>query len=239
LVNYDLPVPRAIPGDRFEALVAAATAVFLEQGYRRTQVADVAARMGLAKGSVYTYVESKEALFDCVLRHADRRERIELPETLPVATPPPGATLAEVRRRLKEEGALPALDAALSRTRVGDVRAELEAVLGELYDTLARHRTAIRLLDRCAPDHPELAKLWYRGSRERSLSLLARYLADRARRGRLRRPEDGAVAARIVLETLAFWAVHRHWDPSPQRIDEGSARRTVLAFLAAALVKEP
>jgi len=42
-----------------------------------------------------------------------------------------------------------------------------------------------------------------------------------------------------VLETLVFWAVHRHWDPSPQAVDEGSARRTVLCFLAAALVKEP
>ncbi len=228
-----------IPEDRFHALIDAATAIFLEQGYRRTQVADVAARMGLSKGSVYTYVESKEALFDCVLRHADWPDRIGLPETLPVATPPPGATLEEVRRRLADEGALPALHAALSRRRLVDVRTELETILGELYDALARHRTAIKLLDRCAPDYPELAKLWYGESREGSLSLLARYLDDRARRGRLQHFEDSAIAARIVLETVVFWAVHRHWDPSPQAVDESSARRTVLAFLTDALVKEP
>jgi AcrR family transcriptional regulator len=232
-------MPRTIPEDRFQVLIDAATAVFLEQGYRRTQVADVAARMGLAKGSVYTYVESKEALFDCVLRHADHSDRIDLPETLPVATPPPEATLEMVRRRLAEEGTLPSLNAALSRARVANVSAELETVLGELYDALARHRTAIKLLDRCATDYPELAKLWYRAGREGALSLLGRYLDDRARRGRLRRFEDGAVAARIVLETLVFWAVHRYWDPSPQDVDEDSARRIALAFLVAALVKEP
>jgi len=232
-------MPRSIPKDRFQDLVEAATAVFVEQGYRRTQVADVAARMGLAKGSVYTYVESKEALFDCVLRHADHSDRIDLPETLPAATPPPEATLEMVQRRLAEEGTLPVLTAALSRARVANVSAELETVLGELYDTLARHRTAIKLLDRCAPDYPELAKLWYRTGRESSLSLLGRYLDDRARRGHLRRFEDSAVAARIVLETLVFWAVHRHWDPSPQAVDEDSARRTALAFLTSALVKEP
>jgi AcrR family transcriptional regulator len=232
-------MPRAIPEDRFQTLIEAATAVFLEQGYRRTQVADVAARMGLSKGSVYTYVESKEALFDCILRHADGARPIERPETLPVATPPPGATLEMLQRRLAEEGGLPALDAALSRRRVRNVRAELETILGELFDALARHRTAIKLLDRCARDYPELAKLWYRESREWSLTLLSRYLDDRARRGHLRRVGDGAVAARIVLETLAFWAVHRHWDPSPQAVDEESARRTVLAFLAAGLMKEP
>lgn len=231
-------MPRAIPENRFHALIQAATAVFLEQGYRRTQIADVAARMRLAKGSIYTYVESKEALFDCVLRYADEAEQIELPETLPVPTPSPESTLAMVEERIAEEGALPALAAALSRARVVNAAAELETILGELYDALARHRTAIKLLDRCAADYPELAKLWYRDGREAALSLLTRYVEDRTRRGRFRRFDDASVAVRIILETLVFWAVHRHWDPSPQPIDEASAKRTALAFLTRALVKE-
>src|SRR5262245_26249195 len=147
---------RSIPVDRFQSLLEAATAVFLEQGYRRTQIADVASRMGVAKGSIYTYVESKEALFDCALRHADSLESIQRPDTLPVATPPARSTLETVRKRVAEEGVLPSLTDALSRTRVVDVRAELETILGELYDTLARHRTAITLLDRCPPDYTEL-----------------------------------------------------------------------------------
>jgi AcrR family transcriptional regulator len=194
--------------------------------------------MGLSKGSIYTYVENKEALFDCVLRHADRSARVELPRALPVPAPPPGATLQLVEKRLSDESSLPSLTAALSRTRVADMRAELEAVLGELYDSLARHRASIKLIERCARDYPELTKVWYRAGREAALSRLAGYLEDRARRGRLRRFEDGAVAARIVLETLVFWAVHRHWDPSPQAVDESSAKRTALAFLTSALVKD-
>jgi AcrR family transcriptional regulator len=230
---------RSIPEDRFQSLLEAATAVFLEQGYRRTQIADVASRMGVAKGSIYTYVESKEALFDCALRYADSPDSIPLPDTLPVATLPPDSTLETVRKRVAEEGALPALVAALSRVRVTDVRVELETILGELYDTLARHRIAIKLLDRCAHDYPELAKVWHREGREGALALLVRYLDDRARRGRLQRFEDSAITARVVLETLVFWAVHRHWDPSPQEVDEGVARRTAIAFLVGALLKQP
>jgi AcrR family transcriptional regulator len=240
LVNYDRAgMPRPIPADRFQSLIGAATAVFLEQGYRRTQVADVAARMGVAKGSVYTYVESKEALFDCVVRLADRAGPIELPAALPVVTPPAGATLAELKRRLARERVLPTLDAALARSRVADVHAELTAIATELYDALARNRTGIKLLDRCAFDHPELANVWYRVGRDGVLAPLARYLDDRIRRGRVRRIGNGALAARIVLETLVFWAVHRHWDPSPQDVDERSARQAALAFVTAALVKEP
>ena len=229
---------RPIPEDRFETLIETATEVFLEQGYRRTQIADVAARMGLSKGSIYTYVESKEALFDCVVRYADHRERIELPESLPVPTPRPAETLARVKTRLAHESALPNLEAALARTRVGDIGAELRAVLGELFDTLARHRIGITLLDRCAADYPDLAKLWFRGSREGVLSLLARYVDDRVGRGHFRRLGESAITARILLEGIAFWAVHRHQDPSPQAVDDGSARETALAFLTAALVKE-
>src|SRR3990172_7739016 len=101
---YHAAMPRAIPKDRFHDLVEAATSVFLEQGYRRTQMADVAARMGVAKGTVYLYVASKQALFHAVVRYADRAERIEAPGVLPVPTPAAGATLREVRRRVAENG---------------------------------------------------------------------------------------------------------------------------------------
>ena len=65
-------MPRRIPPDRFQEMIAAATGVFIAQGYRRTQMVDVAQAMGVAKGTVYLYVESKEALFDAVVRYADQ-----------------------------------------------------------------------------------------------------------------------------------------------------------------------
>lgn len=229
-------MPRAIPEDRFHDLVEAATSVFLEQGYRRTQMADVAARMGIAKGTVYLYVESKEALFDAVVRHADRRERIALPDELPVPTPPAGATLEEVRKRVAEAG-LPVLTEALARRRVVDVRAELEAIVRELYELLARHRVGIKLLDRCAHDHPELAEVWYGAGREAVRDLLRRYVEDRIRRGRLAPVKDPAITARIVLETAVFWAVHRHWDPSPQPVDDRLAEDAVVQFTLRALLE--
>ena len=227
---------RTIPKDRFHELIEAASAVFLEQGYRRTQMADVAARMGVAKGTVYLYVESKEALFDAVLRHADGAEPIALPAALPVPTPPPGATLQMVRKRVAGQAILPALAAALGRRRVGDVAAELEAIVRELYALLARHRSGIKLLDRCSLDHPELAAVWFGSGRAGALELLGRYLEDRIRRRRLRPVTDVAVTARIVLETVVFFAVHRHWDPFPQAVTEPLAEDAVVQFLVRALV---
>jgi AcrR family transcriptional regulator len=229
---------RTIPPDRLAQLVHCATAVFIAQGYQRTQMADIAATLGVAKGTLYLYVEGKDALFDLVLRCADAQQPLAPLPPLPIPTPQPGATLQYVRERLAANQSLPALAAALRRQRVRDVRTELTAIMHELYDTLARNRQGITLLDRSARDHPELAALWFEGARGGVLALLTQYLENRMRRRLLRPAPDVAVAARLLLETLVFWAVHRHWDPHPQPVEEAVARETVVQLMVNALILE-
>jgi AcrR family transcriptional regulator len=225
--------------DRLAALIETATRVFIAQGYRRTQMADVAAALGVAKGTLYLYVESKAALFDLVIRHASDQVDVEAAvPALPLRTPPAGATLAEVERRLTERDMIPALGAALERPARGAVRAELEGILRELFAVLSANRTAIKLVDRCATDYPELAALWFVEGRVRQLDRLVRYLATPSRRPALRSFPDERVAARIAFETITFWAVHRHWDPAPQSVDEQVAEDTAVAFVLGALVQE-
>ena len=229
-------MPRAIPSDRLSQLIATATEVFIAQGYRRTQMADVAKALGVAKGTLYLYVESKEALFDLVARNADG-DLVAHPPTLPIRTPKRGATLKYVRERLAASHVTEALAGALGPGRVADSRTELERIVRELYDVVARNRFGIKLLDRSAPDYPDLAGLWF-GACDGLLQLLTQYLEDRTRRKLLRPIPDPAVAARLMIETIVFWAVHRHWDPHPQAVEESVAKETVVRFLVGALAKE-
>src|SRR5262245_36576757 len=142
-------MPRRMPPDRLARLIDCATEVFIALGYRRTQMADVAAALGVAKGTVYLYVESKAALFDLVLRHADAVHPPPPPARLPVPTPRPGSALALVRQRLGEAGATTHLAQALAGPPPADVAAELTSVIDELYAAMTAMRTAIKLLDRC------------------------------------------------------------------------------------------
>src|SRR5207247_7002210 len=89
-----------MPDDRLERLVDCATEVFIAQGYRRTQMADVATALGVAKGTLYLYVESKDALFDLVARCADDDHPFEELPALPIRTPKARATVEYVRGRL-------------------------------------------------------------------------------------------------------------------------------------------
>ncbi len=226
---------RSAPPDRFERVIDAATGVFIDLGYRRTQMEDVAAAAGIAKGTLYLYFESKEALFHCALRSADAPRPLPPPARLPVPTPRPGSTLRAIQRGLREERLLPKLTEAIRRGRPRDPRAELEGVLREIYAMLRRRRTGIKLIDRCAHDYPELAGVWFREGRYGLLALLVRYLRPRLQRASLHEAVDVAAVARFVLETVVFWAVHRHWDPSPQPIDEGVAEELVVSVVCNAL----
>src|SRR3990172_2006969 len=198
------PMTRAIPPDRFEQLVHCATQVFIGRGYARTQMADIAEAMGIAKGTLYLYVESKEALFDLALRYADAPESVRKPKVLPIPTPKPGATAAYVRERLAVNQALPALAKALAKKRVTDPGRELAEIVRELYVVLAGNRRSIKLLDTSARDHPELAALWFEGGREGVMAVIEQYLKGRIRSGHLRSVPDVPAAARLILETTVF-----------------------------------
>lgn len=228
-------MPRTVPESRLKDLVACATRVFIEQGYRRTQIADVAAELGVAKGTVYLYVESKEALFAAALRWADGEAPGVSELDLPLTTPAPGDLLGELAARLASAAIPPSLRAALAREQAVDVKAELAEIVGDLYTISSRHRNAIKLLDRCGRDHPVLSSEYYGRGRFAQLDLLAQLVEARIRAGQLLPVEDASVAARFVIEAVATWAVHIHWDPAPQPIDPAVAERMVVALVVRAL----
>ena len=94
----------------------------------------------------------------------------------------------------------------------------------------------IKLVDRTARDLPELGKIWFGGGRGFLVEALSHYLSARIRARRLRAPVDVEIAARFIVETCAFWAVHRHWDSQRQDVPEDRVRAAVVDLVVAALV---
>lgn len=224
--------PRPSVTDRLPELVDAATAVFADKGYKASQMADVAAAMGVAPGSLYNYVEGKEGLFALCL-DSMMREGTPPPDlTLPLATPPLEVTLRRLDERTKALLELPALNAALQGQRSpGGAGEELAAVVAELYDLIGRTRQAIDMIERSARDLPELASLFYRQWRRPLLRRIGAYLQSRMDSGQFRRLGDVRVAAVFVLETVAWSASHRFHDPDGRRLGDASTRSTIIDLI--------
>lgn len=61
--------------EKRENILRTAARLFADQGFARTDVAQIAKRAGVAKGSIYNYFESKEDLYLCVCRDGIERSR--------------------------------------------------------------------------------------------------------------------------------------------------------------------
>lgn len=215
---------------RLTDLIAAAVSTFVSHGYVRAQVEDVADRMGVAKGTVYGYVSSKEALFRLALVHGDGLTPLPDAAKLPLGLddlPAPSVFVAE--RLAAGLDNMTLLTAAASPTV--DAASEVEQIVRDLLERLMRYRTVIKLVDRCAAEFPELAELWFGGGRWSQVDVLADYLSRQSGARRLHLPGDPGIIARSVIELCAMWAVHVHWDPSPRPVDDEVVLATVPAMV--------
>lgn len=198
-------------------MISASAETLIAQGFQRTQMQDVADRLGVAKGTVYGYVESKAALLAAVVRYADGVEPPPEPTGLPVPTPAAGELAALVADRLGREVAELRLMKAVAGRRRVPIADELTEIITDLYQRLTRHRVSIKLVDRCAPELPELGEVWFGVGRAVLVAALTDYLTRRAASGVVRLPGPARVVARTILETCVLWAVHLHWDPAGDR----------------------
>jgi AcrR family transcriptional regulator len=226
---------RSRPADRIAKLIEAAIRVFSSKGFRRAQMADIAQQMGVSPGLLYSYVESKEALFYLVIDRGFGHAPAEPPE-LPVRTPPPGAIASRISERFRAEAAMPLLAEALKRPRADDPHAELAAVVRELYGVQYRTAHAITMLDRSALDLPELTGLYYGKMRGGVVSRLTRLIESRMAAGQFRRVPHPAVAARLIVETCNWFARNRRGDPASQDISDEAAEETSIDFIVSSLV---
>jgi AcrR family transcriptional regulator len=232
---------RTIPADRFPAVVSAAARVFITHGYQRTQVQDVADALGLAKGTLYGYADGKAALFAASVRYGDGHEAWPAVAELPVPAQDEREIAAVVAGRLTGEIANLRLVRALrdplpAKATPADFRA---GIVTDLYTRLARHRVAIKLIDRCAPELPELAAVWFGTGRQDNVNGLEEYLVLRERAGLVSLPGPASLVARTIVELCALWAVHCHFDPAPGAPTDTAAidDETVAAMVAELVVR--
>jgi|SRR5215472_6809769 len=227
--------------ERFGEVIAAAVRVFTADGYRATRMSDIARVAGLSEAALYRYVESKEGLFVLAIRHALLLEALPAQTAagageFPLRPPSLAQMIQQAREFVAAEVPFGSLAAALRGPRPQDPAAELEAIMRELFTLETQTREAADMIERSARELPELADLLNTGLRRPVLAALTEYLDSRARTGSLRATPDAPATARLVLETLTWFARHRHSDPYGAAIPDRLAEDTAVDALIHALV---
>jgi AcrR family transcriptional regulator len=144
---------RIAPAARKEAILDAALTVFAERGFEAARLDDVAARAGVAKGTLYLYFKDKESLFEELLRGAVS----PLVERVTALAEAPDVPF---------EKALDVIFAFFEREVLGTKR-----------------KLLIRLIMTEGPRFPRIAELHYRTVVSRVLPLVQKIAARAAARG--------------------------------------------------------
>jgi AcrR family transcriptional regulator len=190
----------------------------------------------MSTGSLFTYVESKEALFHLVFVHGFGLSPQSLP-VLPLATPGPGETIGLIEGGLRQIP-IPRFRAAMAVAKPADVAAELRQIVEERYAVIERYWPVVAVIERCAVEMPELEAVYFGRARPGYYAELGCYLERRAAAGLLRAMPDSTVAARVVIESLSWFAWHRLEGRDSALYDDEAVRRTVTEFVCAALLPE-
>ena len=138
-----------------EAILDAATTVFLEQGYARASMTDIAARAGASKATLYTRFPSKSALFAALMDRRSRTLQARLALEADSLTAPPAQVLGDLWTGV------------------------LRVVTNE--ENIRLHRLVQAECDR----FPELATAFWQNSTGRGLEILKHYLGALVERGTL------------------------------------------------------
>jgi AcrR family transcriptional regulator len=112
-----------------DAIVEAAEALFIRHGFRRTTMDDIARAAGVAKGTLYLYFASKEAVFDAL--------HVRLHETVMAAAEAAAEAEAPLAERLF--GVMDAFYGHLSRRYA---HSEYFTELDEVRNSVTRDRAA-------------------------------------------------------------------------------------------------
>ena len=230
-------MPRRTPPGRVPAIARAACDVFIAKGYRRTLLTDVAERLELSHALFYRYVAGKEALLELAVRYAMDQDA-DLEAVVPLATPPTGHILGLIRDWLAGRGTFPELRGALDRGPRGAGPAELAAVIEELYDFVEQNRLLLLLIESLVDEFPELGGGSVNRRKQAQTDRMAAFLGSRAAAGELGPVPDPEIAARFLIESIAWFAQHRQRDPDAALIDDRRSRSAVRELLLQTFVPE-
>jgi AcrR family transcriptional regulator len=213
----------------------AAVRVFTDKGFRQAGISDVAAALGLSHGAVYTYVDSKQALLYLALLRAMRPDAVTMLK-IPVTARPPQELVDVAEEWVGKQIAAAAVAPAPDHPARRPAAQELADLIDVQYGFVERHRQVLELVGRCAEDVPELAQWFYVRVRRSNLEMLGEFLRNRIESGELAPVPDVPAAARFIVETIAWFAMHRYGDPDSGMLDDDSCRRTVHHLLLAAFL---
>jgi AcrR family transcriptional regulator len=210
-----------------------AAELFMAKGYIHTQMLDVALKMGVSVGTLYIYVKSKKALFDFTLQLIFNDYNLPDDLELPLQEIDHDYLMSHIISPLVKKHN-DNIKTVIEKS--DNKRQEMEEIIRLTFSYLSQYRTGIHILERNELSWPELTDFFFK-IRARYIKQIASYLAKGIELGIIRPLENVEISARLILESIAWFAMHRHYDRDLKNLENKQAMETVVDALTHAFYK--
>ena len=206
---------------KLKQIYLSASKFFIHKGYRQTQMIDIAKDVGMAAGSFYNYFTGKKAMFDFTIRCSFDDQYLDEEVVFPIEEINhddvnvyfQGIIHQDIEQPLKEENLA------------------FEKLIGVVYDFISKYWRGIRILERNEVDWPALA-LFYYEERKQVFKMIDDYLKTGIEKGEIRQIDNIEYHTRLIIETVAWWGMHRRYDRMHNDIDNNVAKAMVVDVLS-------
>lgn len=187
--------------NRMRLIFDAASHLFINKGYARTQMKDIAKEIGLSTGMLYVYFTGKRDILSFILKGTIDPSFITQEFELPIRS--------EIFDSLDEE----IMDALEGNTKefsshLHDIaNYPLERMLSDAFDIISKYGIGCLVIEK-NPD--DLGKLtgYYKEYRQKFFNQVLSYITQYMQNGTFRQVELPQYVTRLIIETLSWWGMH-------------------------------
>lgn len=188
--------------NRLEKIYYSASKLFINKGYARTQMKDIAKDIGLSTGMLYVYFSSKKDVLAFTLKATITPDILNKEFELPL-----GSTLfKDLNKEIKD--VLNAQKETFERILVNHVdKNSFEKVLSCAFDLIAQYGRGILIIENNLDDVGDIST-YYKEYREHFFSQMLDYIILLQNSGQCREMKHTEYSTQLIIETLSWWGMH-------------------------------
>ncbi|WP_414732818.1 TetR/AcrR family transcriptional regulator [Acetobacterium carbinolicum] len=187
--------------NRMELIFDAASHLFINKGYARTQMKDIAKEIGLSTGMLYVYFTGKRDILSFLLKGTITPVFVTQEFELPICSVRFDSLDNEIMEAFEQN------TKAFSAHLDDITNYPLEQMLSDAFDIISKYGIGCLLIEK---NQDDLGKLtgYYKEYRQKFYDQMLSYITKYMQNGTFRPVEFPQYVARLIVETLSWWGMH-------------------------------
>lgn len=187
--------------NRMKLIFDAASHLFINKGYSRTQMKDIANEIGLSTGMLYVYFTGKRELLSFLLKATIDPSFLTQEFELPIQSQLFDNLDHEIMEAFEQ-------NTKSFSAHLGDVtNYPLEEMLSNAFDVISKYGIGCLLIEKNPDDLRKLTS-YYKEYRQKFYNQVLSYITLYIQNGTFRQVEYPQYVARLIIETMSWWGMH-------------------------------